>query len=62
VINFESVYAERETDEVAPVHPAASIKYDELGTLATLARSPRMRRKSTHTHAHLDANLSSLVQ
>jgi hypothetical protein len=31
VVTFESVYEERETDEEVPVHPAASIKYDELG-------------------------------
>lgn len=30
VVTFESVYEERETDEEVPVHPAASIKYDEL--------------------------------
>jgi hypothetical protein len=37
VVTFESVYEERETDEEVPVHPAASIKYDELGTCSGVA-------------------------
>jgi len=37
VVTFESVYEERETDEEVPVHPAASIKYDELGTCSEVA-------------------------
>lgn len=37
VVSFESVYEERETDEEVPVRPAASIKYDELGTCSGVA-------------------------